>query len=121
MAEAITAHEASVPEERQPKSGIYAAAATGGLVGAISGSLIIAVALNVPNLLSIQGNEFQFLVLVPLIGAVVGAAASSFMVFMSGAAPTRLSVEKYQLTVETQLEDTQLATEVLLDNGGRLL
>lgn len=120
-AEVLASQGDAVPEEREPKKGITAAAATGGLVGAIAGSLIVTVALNVPNLTSIQGYEVQFLVLVPLLGAIVGAAASSFMVFMSGSAPTRLSVEKYQLTVETLPEDTQLVMEVLLDKGGRLL
>ncbi|WP_121970210.1 hypothetical protein [Leptolyngbya sp. BC1307] len=121
MAEVLASEEATTPEEREPKSGISSAAATGGLVGAIAGSLIVTIALSVPNLLSIQGNEVPFFVLVPLLGAVIGAAASSFMVFMSGAAPTRLRVEKYQLTVEALPENTQLVTEILLEKGGRLL
>lgn len=120
MAEVLASDE-EVPEEREPKKGVLSAATAGGLIGAIAGSLIITIALSVPNLLSIQGNEVPFFVLVPLLGAVVGAAASSFMVFMSGAAPTRLSVDKYQLTVEAPPEDTQLVTEILLEEGGRLL
>lgn len=120
-AEVLLSQGEAVPEERELKKGISAAAITGGLTGAIAGSLIVTVALNVPNLLSIQGSEVQFFVLVPLVGAIIGAAASSFMVFMSGGAPTRLSTEKYQLTVEALPEDTQLVTKILLNKGGRLL
>lgn len=120
-AEVLLAQGEAVPEERESKKGISAAAITGGLSGAIAGSLIVTVALNVPNMLSIQGSGIQFFVFVPLAGAIVGAAASSFMVFMSGGAPTRLSVEKYQLTVEALPKDTQLVTEILLGKGGRLL
>lgn len=120
-AEVLLSQGEAVPEEREPKKGLSAAAITGGLTGAIAGSLIVTVALSVPDLLSVQGSEVQFFVLVPLLGAIIGAAASSFMVFMSGGAPTRLSVEKYQLTVEALPKDTQLVTEILLDKGGRLL
>lgn len=120
-AEVLLAQGEAVPEEREPKKGISAAAITGGLTGAIAGSLIVTVALSVPDLLSIQDSEVQFFVLIPLLGAIIGGAASSFMVFMSGGAPTRLSVEKYQLTVEALPKDTQLVTEILLNKGGRLL
>ncbi len=120
-AEVLLSQGEAVPEERESKKGIFAAAITGGLTGAIAGSLIITVALNVPNMLSIEGSEVQFFILVPLLGAIIGAAASSFMVFMSGGAPSRLSTQKYQLTVEALPEDTQLVTEILLNQGGRLL
>ncbi len=120
-AEVLASEEETVPEEREPKKGIAAAAMAGGLIGAIAGSLIVTIALSIPTLLFIQGNEVPFFVLVPLLGAAIGAVASSFMVFMSGAAPTRLGVDKYQLTVEALPEDTQRVTEILLEQGGRLL
>lgn len=114
--------EDEAPAERSAKSGVSKAALAGGLMGAMVGAIIALVTFSIPNLSSVRDSYNQLLIFLPLGGAVVGAAASAVLTFMSGAEPSKsTSTTYYKITVETLPEETQQATEILLKEGGYLL
>jgi hypothetical protein len=113
---------ADVPRERSDKEGTSKAAIAGASIGAISGAILAIFALSIPNLPSLQAARTPLLVFIPLGGALLGAAASSLITFMAGAEPTKSTeTANYKIRVETLPEETQQATEILLNEGGYLL
>jgi hypothetical protein len=113
---------AEVPRERSAKMGISKAAIAGGTIGAIAGATVAIFALSIPNLASLQSARTPLLIFIPLGGALLGAAASSLITFMSGAEPVKSTeTAKYKIRVETLPEETQQVTEILLNEGGYLL
>lgn len=92
----------------------------GGLVGAILGGLIVATALNIPNMSSINNNAVPLLLIGVFVGAAFGGAAGGMFSFFAGAALDE-DPAKYRLAVEGSSEEIKTATQLLLEEGGRLL
>ena len=120
-AEVVIPLDKDVPTERSLNSGIAQAAGLGAVMGAMAGGLIITTALNIPNIASISENATPLSVIVVLMGAVFGGLGGGAASFFSGANPDAETPANYKLRVEASSEEVKTATQVLLNEGGRLL
>ncbi len=114
----------NVPQKRRPdsQSGLPYAISVGALSGALLGAFISTMALNVPNLPSVEGSTTEMYVLVPLGGALLGAIAAGLMALLSGANPEDPDFAYFKLRAEADsVEKAQAITDTLIEAGGRLL
>ncbi len=120
-AEVVVPLDKDVPTERSLNPGTAKAAGLGAVMGAMVGGFIITTALNIPNVASISENATPLSVIVVLIGAAFGGLGGGVTSFFSGASPDAETPANYKLRVEASSEEVKTATQVLLNEGGRLL